>query len=66
MKLLTCLAITIALTASLAAQTPKPIHSGAEAQAKLELNKAAEAYREGNKSPFRVGKTSGNVGRRAE
>jgi tetratricopeptide (TPR) repeat protein len=44
MKLLTCLAITIALMAPLQAQTPTNI----EAQVKQELNEAALAYREGN------------------
>ena len=43
MKLLTCLAITIALTASVQAQTPT-----LEAQVKHELNEAARAYRQGN------------------
>ena len=47
MKLLTCVAITIALAAPLA-QTPAPIPSVAETQAKQELNEAAWAYREGN------------------
>ena len=48
MRLLTYLAITIALTAPLPAQTPKPIDTPAQAQAKQELNEAARAYREGN------------------
>jgi tetratricopeptide (TPR) repeat protein len=48
MKLLTSLTITIALLSPLLAQTPAPISSGAEAQAKQELNEAARAYREGN------------------
>ena len=48
MKLLTCLIITIALPATLLAQTPTSTPSGAEAQARLELNEAAQAYREGN------------------
>jgi len=48
MKLLSSLTITIALTAPLLAQTPAPIPSVAEAQAKQELNEAAIAYREGN------------------
>lgn len=48
MKLLTCLIITIALPAILLAQTPTSTPSGAEAQARLELNEAAQAYREGN------------------
>jgi hypothetical protein len=47
MKLLTCLAITIALSASLQAQTPTP-SPDVEAQVKQELNEAARAYREGN------------------
>lgn len=47
MKLLTCLTITIALMAPLLPQTPAPTQSGAEAQAKQELNEAARAYREG-------------------
>ena len=48
MKFLTSLTITIGLTATLLAQTPAPIPSVAEAQAKQELNEAAKAYREGN------------------
>lgn len=48
MKLFTSLIITIALVAPLLAQTPTPIPSVAEAQAKQELNEAARAYREGN------------------
>ena len=48
MRLLTCLAITLTLTTSLLAQTPKPTDSATEAQAKQELNTAARAYREGN------------------
>jgi len=47
MKLLTCLIITLALASPLLAQTPKPIPTAAEAQAKQELNEAARAYREG-------------------
>lgn len=47
MKFLTSLAITIALAASLMAQTPAPSPSVAEAWAKHELNEAARAYREG-------------------
>lgn len=47
MRLLTCLTITIALIAPLLPQTPTPTQSGAEAQAKQELNEAARAYREG-------------------
>ena len=46
MKVLICLTITIALVASLQAQTPTP--NAAETQAKQELNEAARAYREGN------------------
>lgn len=46
MKLLISLTITIALVAPLLAQTPT--RSEAEAQAKVELNEAARAYREGN------------------
>lgn len=42
MKLLTCLIFTIALTASLQAQTPN------ETEVKQELNEAALAYRKGN------------------
>jgi len=48
MKLLTSLTITIALMAPLLAQTPAPVPTAAEAQAKQELNEAAKAYREGN------------------
>ena len=48
MKFLTSLIIAIALSAPLLAQTPAPIQSAAEAQAKQELNEAARAYREGN------------------
>lgn len=49
MKLSTSLTITIVLMALLfLGQTPSPIQSGAEAQAKQELNEAARAYREGN------------------
>jgi tetratricopeptide (TPR) repeat protein len=48
MKLLTCLIITLALAASLPAQTPTPVSDEAKAQAKQELNQAARAYREGN------------------
>jgi len=44
MKVLTYLIITLALTAPLQAQTPNE----AVTQAKLELNEAARAYREGN------------------
>jgi len=44
MKFLTSLTITLMLAASLLAQTP----SVAEAQAKQELNEAAQAYRNGN------------------
>jgi tetratricopeptide (TPR) repeat protein len=47
MKLLSSLTIMIALAAPLLAQTPNPIPSVAEAQAKQELNEAARAYREG-------------------
>ena len=47
MKLLTSLAITIALAAPLLAQTPASGSSAAEAEAKHELNEAARAYREG-------------------
>ena len=47
MRLLICLTITIALVTPLVAQTPKPIPTAAEAQAKQELNEAARAYREG-------------------
>lgn len=46
MKPLACLIIMIALVAPLLAQSPTP--TGAEAQAKQELNEAARAYREGN------------------
>jgi len=45
MRLLICLTITIALVTPLVAQTPKPIPTAAEAQAKQELNEAARAYR---------------------
>lgn len=45
MKILTSLSITIALMASMQAQTPAPL---AETQAKQALNEAARAYREGN------------------
>ena len=49
MKLSTSLTITIVLMALLfLGQSPSPIQSGAEAQAKQELNEAARAYREGN------------------
>jgi len=48
MKLLTGLAIAIALVAPLQAQTPTPVPGGPEDQAKLELNQAARAYRLGN------------------
>jgi len=48
MKLLTCLAISLALATSLVAQTPTPVSGGAEAQAKEELNEASQAYRKGN------------------
>jgi tetratricopeptide (TPR) repeat protein len=48
MKLLTCLAISLALATSLVAQTPTPVSGGAEAQAKEELNEASRAYRKGN------------------
>lgn len=48
MKFLTSLSITIALMAPLQAQTPAPVPSVAETQAKRELNEAARAYREGN------------------
>jgi tetratricopeptide (TPR) repeat protein len=48
MKLLTSLAITIALAAPLLAQTPAPVLTAAEAQARQELNEAAAAYRAGN------------------
>jgi len=48
MKFLTSLTIVIALAAAVFAQTPKPIPTVAEAQAKKELNEAARAYREGN------------------
>jgi tetratricopeptide (TPR) repeat protein len=48
MKLLTCLTITIALATLLPAQTPAPIPTEAQLQAKQELNEAARAYREGN------------------
>jgi tetratricopeptide (TPR) repeat protein len=47
MKLLISLIITIALAASLLAQTPSPSPSVAEEQARQELNEAARAYREG-------------------
>ena len=47
MKLLTCLILTIALTAPLQAQTTAP-SSNTEAEVKQELNEAARAYREGN------------------
>jgi tetratricopeptide (TPR) repeat protein len=47
MKLLASLTITLALAAPVLAQTPAPVSSAAEAQAKLELNEAARAYREG-------------------
>jgi hypothetical protein len=48
MKLLASLSITIALMASLQAQTSAPVLSGAERQAKQELYEAARLYREGN------------------
>src|SRR5688500_11454705 len=48
MKFLTSLSITIALMAPLQAQTPAPVPSVAETQARQELNEAARAYREGN------------------
>jgi len=48
MRLLTCLIITLALAASLPAQTPTPVSDEAKAQARNELNEAARAYREGN------------------
>lgn len=48
MKFLTCLIITMALLTPLSAQTPTPIQSEAEAQAKQELNAAALEYRHGN------------------
>ncbi len=48
MKFLTALSITIALVASLQAQTQAPIPTVAETQAKQALNEAARAYREGN------------------
>lgn len=48
MKLLSCLTITIALATPLLAQTPTPIPTEAQMQAKQELNEAARAYREGN------------------
>lgn len=47
MKLLLSLTITIVLTAPLLAQTPAPVLSAAEVQARQELNEAARAYREG-------------------
>jgi|SRR5690349_5896530 len=48
MKLLTSLAITMALTAIVAAQTPTPISSEVAAQVSDELTEAARAYRDGN------------------
>ena len=48
MKLLASLSITIALLTPLQAQTPAPVPSVAETQAKQELNEAARAYRQGN------------------
>jgi tetratricopeptide (TPR) repeat protein len=48
MKLLASLPIIIALTAAVFAQTPTPKLSVTEAQAQLELNEAARAYRGGN------------------
>lgn len=48
MKLLNLLTITIVLTTPLLAQTPAPVSSVAEAQAKQELIEAAKAYRDGN------------------
>jgi len=48
MKFLTSLAITIALTTLLFAQTTTPTPSVPQAQAQQELNAAAKAYREGN------------------
>jgi tetratricopeptide (TPR) repeat protein len=48
MKLLTSLAATIVLTASVFAQTPTQTSSGVEAQVKEELNEAARMYRLGN------------------
>ena len=47
MKLLTSLAITMALAAPLLAQTPTPSSSAAVLQAMEELNEAARVYREG-------------------
>ena len=47
MKLLTCLTITIALTASTQAQTPATVSEINQTQAKQELDEAARAYREG-------------------
>lgn len=48
MKFLSSLTITIALAAPVLAQTPSPVPSLNQAQAKQELNEAARAYREGN------------------
>jgi len=48
MKVLTSLTIVIAVTAAVFAQTPQPIPTVAEAQAKKELNEAARAYGQGN------------------
>jgi len=48
MRLLSSLAITIALTAPVLAQTPTPAPSAAQAQATQELNEAAREYREQN------------------
>ena len=47
MKFLASLSISIALMAPLQAQTPSPLPSVAERQAKQELNEAARAFREG-------------------
>lgn len=48
MKLLLSVTIAIALGAPLLAQTPAPVPSATEAQARQELNEAALAYRAGN------------------
>ena len=48
MKLLISLTITLALAGPLLAQTPTPVSTAGEVQAKQELNDAAAAYRAGN------------------
>jgi len=48
MKILTCLTITIALTAPLQAQPTAPTPNVLQTQVQQELNEAAQAYRRGN------------------